>query len=180
LNATMAMHCEMPTSWRRSYTLHHTILLHQSHVVMSWCVENGVFWPNNDLKSCLAYGCIRRAGLSMRYRKWCPPCRVIYRNATPRKHCWPRPPWADISVPSMAGTIFLMLPHTFWKIPQHLIYVSILTGAEILGFIPRLTRYYTHRFIKNSGPQYRVIQTLKFACHGQNMYISIYQTFLFN
>jgi hypothetical protein len=35
--------------------------------------------------SCLAYGCIWCAGLSIQYRKWCPPCQVIYRNATPQK-----------------------------------------------------------------------------------------------
>jgi hypothetical protein len=87
---------------RHPYALRHTVLLRQIHVT-SGCVENGarficaVFLPNHDLKSCLAYGCIRRAVLSIRYRKWCPRCLVIYRNATSRKHCWPQPRAASVN-----------------------------------------------------------------------------------
>jgi hypothetical protein len=48
-------------------TSHCSVVSKSRHVITSWCVENGawfictVFWPNHDLKSCLAYRCIRHA-----------------------------------------------------------------------------------------------------------------------
>jgi hypothetical protein len=58
-------------SWCRPYALRHTVLLHQSHVTSlmrgEWSMIHSVcavFWPNYDLKSCLADGCIRAASVN--------------------------------------------------------------------------------------------------------------------
>jgi hypothetical protein len=98
----------------RYVTLFCCVKFMSHHVITSWCVENGawficvVFWLNHDMKSCLAYGCIRRAGLSIRYDiengalliGWyteMPPLGKIV-DLGP---AWPRStmfPWGDISV----------------------------------------------------------------------------------
>jgi hypothetical protein len=82
-----SLNCEMPTSSSMRATSHCSVASKSRHVITSWCVENGAWdsfarsfvtkppeFAAKTVVPSINYLCIRRAGLSIRYRKWCPYC----------------------------------------------------------------------------------------------------------